>query len=231
MFQFSGHAQNTVMVDRRRSDPSDPLPKSNQTPSWLKCLLNDVGFGILILDPELRVCFCNDSARSAFKDLDLERLLLTDKALAAEADKKPSPEWRRFLATAKLAVQGQRKLIMLGHADHHIAAALSPIDLGDQFRHHGVLVTTERKSVCEPISLWAYGKVQGLTGGELKVLDHLANGQDPKVVADLLKISVATVRTHIKSIISKTETSNLRDLMMRVAKLPPIRTLPCYERV
>jgi DNA-binding CsgD family transcriptional regulator len=210
--------------------PAD-LPHNNKAPSWLKCLLNDVGFGILILDPELTVCFCNDSARVAIVAAGFESLLRPVEKMASDindsVESKDRPDVKQFLSCARLAVKGQRKLILLGEGENQIAAALSPINLGEQYSQHGVLVTTERKTVCETISLWAYGRVQGLTSGELKVLDHLATGQGPKAVADSLKISVTTVRTHIKSIISKTESSGLRDLLLKVAKLPPIRTLPC----
>jgi DNA-binding CsgD family transcriptional regulator len=212
------------------------FPGSNQAPSWLKCLLNDVGFGILILDPELNVCFCNDSAKLALQGAGFESLLWVpgpghlasgvtkSQITVRESDR---PDIRKFLACAKLAVKGQRKLILVGEGLNQLALALSPINLGEQFPQQGVLVTTERKTVCESLSLWAYGRVQGLTAGELKVLDYLAIGQEPKEVADSLKISLTTVRTHIKAIISKTHATNLRDLLLRIAKLPPIRTLPC----
>lgn len=205
------------------------VPQNNKAPSWLKCLLNDVGFGILILDPELRACFCNDGARAALTSVGAESLLSLDIEMESEdhAASKDRADIKQFLSYAKLAVTGQRKLVLLGQGDIQIAAALSPISLGEHYRQHGVLVTTERKTVCESISLWAYGRVQGLTAGELKVLDFLANGQEPKEVANSLKISVTTVRTHIKSIISKTASSSLRNLLLRVAKLPPIRTLSC----
>jgi DNA-binding CsgD family transcriptional regulator len=222
------HTNGSIPSNLSAYLPAD-LPHDNKAPSWLKCLLNDVGFGILILDPELRVCFCNDSARVALMGAGFESLLRSHTEIDSD-DLEPSKDRadiKKFVSCAKLAVKGQRKLILLGEGENQVAAALSPINLGAEYSQHGVLVTTERKTVCETISLWAYGRVQGLTAGELKVLDFLANGQEPKEVASSLKISVTTVRTHIKSIISKTESSSLRDLLLRVARLPPIRTLPC----
>ncbi len=222
------HADGSLTSNLNAYLPVD-LPQNNKAPSWLKCLLNDVGFGILILDPELRVCFCNDSARVALNSVGFDSVLCDDLEMDSDepASGKVRADIKKFLSCARLAVTGQRKLILLGQGDIQIAAALSPINLGEHYRQHGVLVTTERKTVCETISLWAYGRVQGLTAGELKVLDFLANGHEPKEVANNLKISVTTVRTHIKSIISKTESSSLRNLLLRVAKLPPIRTLSC----
>jgi DNA-binding CsgD family transcriptional regulator len=203
----------------------------HEAPSWLKCLLNDVGFGIVILDPELNVCFSNDGAKLALQGVGFESLLWgnnsAESPTSSIGQKTEGADLKKFLACAKLAVKGQRKLILVGEGIDELALALSPIKLGEQFSQHGVLVTTERKTVCETISLWAYGRVQGLTSSELKVLEILANGRKPKEVAERLNISVTTVRTHIQAIISKTRTTNLRDLLLRVAKLPPIRTLPC----
>ena len=239
MFPARFTAQDEYAQDRFASDnvlylPGDvpaQLPRNEQAPSWLKCLLNDVGFGILILDPDLNVCFCNDSAKAALDAAGFGRLLTipaeTTQAGQDAIKSSGCTDLKRFFSSAKLAVKGQRKLILLGEGTNQIAAALSPINLGEQYAQHGVLVTTERKTVCEAISLWAYGRVQGLTSGELKVLEFLANGQEPKQVAGSLKISLSTVRTHIRSIVSKTDSSSMRDLLLRVAKLPPIRTLPC----
>ena len=239
MFPARFTAKDEYAQDRFASDnvlylPGDvpaQLPRNEQAPSWLKCLLNDVGFGILILDPDLNVCFCNDSAKAALDAAGFGGLLagLTGTTQAAHDAIKSSgcTDLKKFFLSAKLAVKGQRKLILLGEGANQIAAALSPINLGEQYAQHGVLVTTERKTVCETISLWAYGRVQGLTSGELKVLEFLAIGQEPKEVAGSLKISLSTVRTHIRSIVSKTDSSSMRDLLLRVAKLPPIRTLPC----
>ncbi len=227
MFQahFTDKAEYAPM--RVGSDPEQEITSPNRPPSWLRGLLNDVGFGVLILDPALKVCFCNDTASAALNGAGFASLLRPDRSGANDQAGKERADVKRFLGCARLAVKGQRKLLLLGHGEHQIAAAFSPINLCEDFEKNGVLVTTERKTVCETISLWAYGRVQGLTSGELKVLDFLATGQEPKAVAESLKISVTTVRTHIKSILNKTEEATIRALLLRVAKLPPIRTLPC----
>jgi Bacterial regulatory proteins, luxR family len=228
MFQPRFTDPGEYAKSRLEVEPSSPdLPNVNKAPSWLRCLLNDVGFGILILDPELKTCFCNDTARSAFVNAGFSSLLESGPSNGKELEGKERVDFKKFIASARLAVKGQRKLILLGHQENQIAAALSPISLGENYDRQGVLITTERKTVCESLSLWAYGRVQGLTSGELKVLDFLATGQEPKLVAKSLKISVTTVRTHIKSILNKTDEPTIRGLLLRIAKLPPIRTLPC----
>jgi DNA-binding CsgD family transcriptional regulator len=218
--------EGELEIPQDRGQEKD-VPSLNQAPSWLRCLLNDVGFGILILDPDLKVCFCNDIASTALEGAGFGYLTQAAVPIAKSAEGRDPADIKKFLSFAKLAVKGQRKLLLLGQDDHQIAVALSPISLCEGFEQNGVLVTTERKTVCETLSLWAYGRVQGLTAGELKVLHSLATGHEPKVVAESLRISVTTVRTHIKSILNKTDEPSIRGLLLRVAKLPPIRTLPC----
>jgi hypothetical protein len=225
MFQAQFSLQDEYAPARIVDDSERQLPNPNQAPSWLRCLLNDVGFGILILDPDLKPCFCNDTADLALRSAGYASLIEAPSAEVTAQEGKDRVDIRKFIACARLAAKGQRKLILLGHGERQIAAAFAPIHLGEEFERQGVLVTIERKTVCEVLSLWAYGRVQGLTSGELKVLDFLAKGQEPKLVATSLKISVTTVRSHIKSILNKTEEPTIRGLLLRIAKLPPIR--PC----
>jgi DNA-binding CsgD family transcriptional regulator len=197
----------------------------NAAPTWLQSLLNDVGFGVLILDPDLNVCFSNTDAKSALLAIGMRLLSIGSSVTEIERSHQNVACINKFLSNAKLVSKGQRKLVIFGYGDSKVALAMSPIKLDCNALDYGVMVTMERKNVCETISLWAYGKVQGLTPGELKVLQQLAEGQDPKFVAENLKISVATVRTHIRSMVNKTESSSMRNLLMKVAKLPPIRVL------
>jgi hypothetical protein len=197
----------------------------NAAPVWLRSLLDDVGFGVLILDRQLNVCFINEDAKVTLSAIGIVDVVIGTIVTASNREKPSHSYDSKFIVNAKLAVTGLRKLVIFGDRENQIAIAMSPIKLEGQSTAFGVIVTMERKSVCETISLWAYGKVQGLTPGELKVLQQLTNGQDPADVAKTLKISVATVRTHIRSMVNKTDSSCMRGLLLKVAKLPPIRTL------
>jgi DNA-binding CsgD family transcriptional regulator len=198
------------------------IKRSEKSVGWLQGLLNDVGFGILILDADLEVYFCNETARCAFDEMGLKSLLEPKAFESKESIHFSSQRANQFYSHAKLATQGQKKFVLLGEGIRQIMVALSPISLSDDYRKPGVLVTTERKTVCKSGSLWAYGKALGLTASELRVLDYLANGQEPKIVAKSLEVSVTTVRSHIRSIIGKTESANLRDVLMKISKLPPM---------
>ena len=226
MFQVSPEAEGAGFPFDQESANGRPVSVPEDAPMWLQSLLNDVGFGIIILDSRLRPFFCNDNARAAMYGVGLE--YLAELTLHEVPDKLLSRrEAREFLQCAANAAKGQRTLILLGHAQQQFALAFSPLRLFDASEECGVLVTTERREVCEVISLWAYGRVQGMTRAEIRVLEELAAGKEPKLVAQYLNVSVTTVRTHIKSMLGKTDSSTMRDLLLKVARLPPIRPLPC----
>ena len=78
----------------------------------------------------------------------------------------------------------------------------------------------------------AFARLYGLTGGELRVVVALAQGLGGKEAADMLGISEPTVRTHLKSIFSKTETSRQTDLLRLLqSSTPPIRAQQRPEAV
>lgn len=56
----------------------------------------------------------------------------------------------------------------------------------------------------------------GFTPGEARVASHLLGSQPPKAIAAALGLSVPTVRHHIRSLLQKTGSRDLRDLTRQV---------------
>ena len=71
--------------------------------------------------------------------------------------------------------------------------------------------TTQR--TLDPVQLRA---VYGLTEAELGVARGIAAGQSPKRIASLLGVSVNTVKTHLKSLFSKTDSHRQADLVRKL---------------
>ena len=61
--------------------------------------------------------------------------------------------------------------------------------------------------------LWSPQNPYGLTVTELKVCRELARGRAPKEIAEVLSVSVATVRSHLSNLYSKTGTSGQLQLL------------------
>jgi len=73
-----------------------------------------------------------------------------------------------------------------------------------------VVTDPEREPQCDASRLC---QLFGLTPAEAKVCGVLLKGKSPKEAADELQITIGTVRTHLKRILSKTETSRQSDLI------------------
>jgi DNA-binding CsgD family transcriptional regulator/PAS domain-containing protein len=70
----------------------------------------------------------------------------------------------------------------------------------------------------------AFARLYKLTGGELRVLQALAQGLGGKEAADMLGISEPTVRTHLQHIFSKTGTLRQSELLRLLQNAtPPVR--------
>ncbi|MDH5537963.1 MAG: LuxR C-terminal-related transcriptional regulator [Rhizobacter sp.] len=124
------------------------------------------------------------------------------------------------------AVRGRRRLINLGHNGSSLSVAVLPMcnsegdedDCGESL----ALLTFGKRHACETLTVDFFARSQGLTGAEARVLQALCNGAKPKEIASQCAVAISTVRSHICSIRIKTQTANIRELVDRVAVLPPI---------
>ena len=61
-----------------------------------------------------------------------------------------------------------------------------------------------------------------LTATEEQVLGILCQGYSAPQAARQLKVAVSTVRSHVRSLCAKTRSNGVRELVSRVAVLPPV---------
>lgn len=137
---------------------------------------------------------------------------------------QPSDQCQLQLALAD-AVRGRRRLITLGHNGATISVAVLPMPGGDEDDENSeplALLTFGKRHPSETLTVDFFSRSQGLTGAESRVLQALCNGAKPKEIAAQCDVAISTVRSHICSIRVKTQTANIRELVDRVAKLPPI---------
>jgi DNA-binding CsgD family transcriptional regulator len=79
-----------------------------------------------------------------------------------------------------------------------------------------------RASVCDSLMLGFFARCHGLTATEEHVLGILCEGFSAPQVAVQMKVAVSTVRSHVRSLCSKTRSSGVRELVSRLAVLPPV---------
>jgi DNA-binding CsgD family transcriptional regulator len=73
--------------------------------------------------------------------------------------------------------------------------------------------------VVPPLPGEAFAKLYGLSASELRIVLAMAPGLQPQEVADMLGISIATVKSHLAKIFSKTGTSRQSELTALMARL------------
>jgi DNA-binding NarL/FixJ family response regulator len=76
-----------------------------------------------------------------------------------------------------------------------------------------VAVTIEASTPVERMTL--FGRACGLSVRELELFEHLVGGSDTRGIAQQMFVSENTVQDHLKSIFTKTGTSNRRTLLAR----------------
>jgi DNA-binding NarL/FixJ family response regulator len=156
-----------------------------------------------------------------------------------------SPQIMRLVSSIKQAHEGFKSMVLLCKNEHEVSIAVTPFSLNASISPTSVasfektefdkvqwplstqrlaLLTTQRPQLCDVFSVRSYGQLLGLTDSELKVLLQLVDGQDPSNAAANLTLSVTTIRSHIKSILSKSDATCIRNLLLRIAKLPPLKS-------
>jgi len=121
------------------------------------------------------------------------------------------------------AQRGRRRLFTAGHNGGSVSVAAVPMpsceaDSGETL----ALLVFGKRNASETLTVDFYARANGLTTAEVNVLKGLCSGVKPKEIAREQGVAISTVRSHICSIRIKTQTGSIRDLINRVAVLPPI---------
>jgi DNA-binding CsgD family transcriptional regulator len=194
-------------VDVPATDPS----------RWLAATLDEIDYGLVLVDGQGRLRHANRCARARLDAGDGLRME-GGRVVACESGERTELE----AAIHAAATRGLRRLVQLGTGPGAFAVAVIPVPataLGPM----GVLLVTSRHHVCEPLSTDWFARAHGLTPTECRVLHALCDGVQPSDIAEMLGVALSTVRTHIGTIRAKTGASSVKELLHRVAQLPPMR--------
>ena len=103
------------------------------------------------------------------------------------------------------------------------AEAIALVPLPDET----LFVRFERPLIAEWRTIRSFASACGLTRAEERVVVALCTGLSPKAIALRNGISEATVRSQIKGALEKAGSGGIRQLLMRLARLP---SLACREQ-
>lgn len=181
-------------------------------------LLDELAHGVLITTIEGRVEHANQAARH---ELARRRVLATRHSILLGC----TPEGEKTLrdALAKVA-EGKRSLITLPAAEGP-SVSLAALPLKSDTAGRGApraALLFARACVCDSLMLCFFARSHGLTPTEEQVLGILCEGYSAPQIAIEMKVAVSTVRSHVRSLCAKTRSSGVRELIGRLAVLPPV---------
>jgi DNA-binding CsgD family transcriptional regulator len=190
----------------------------------LMALMDELAYGVLVIGLDGRVIHANLAARN-----ELERpcgLSLNGEVLHA-----PLADDARTLqdALAK-AAEGKRSLISLLGGGTCLTLAVVPLR-GEAGVPARVALFFARAAVYESLMLCFFARSHGLTNTEEHVLGILCQGYSTPDIARQMKVAVSTVRSHVRSMCGKTRSSGVRELVNRVAVLPPVAPAMRHDQV
>lgn len=177
----------------------------------LACALDELDYGILLLDANSQVLHLNRRAR---------RLLEANHPLQLLAAhlRTRDPRETAILHDALQVVAGRglRKLLSFGEGASRQLAALVPVETGVA----ALMLGKDR--VCEDLSIQAFARTFSLTSAETRVLVALGSGARPTEIARDQGVKLSTIRTQIGAIREKTGAEGITALVRLVAALPPM---------
>lgn len=182
----------------------------------LAFLMDELAHGVMVTTIEGRVLHANQAARH---ELARNRVISARNELLQTVSAESARVLQEALARA---ADGKRSLIELAAAEGPgLCVATLPLKAGAGQAPRAALFFA-RAMVCDSLMLTFYARAHGLTATEEQVLGILCQGFSAPQIAAQLKVAVSTVRSHVRSLCAKTRSGGVRDLVSRIAVLPPV---------
>ena len=187
------------------------LPSPRALGPLLAAALDEIDVGVALVDAGARPLHLNHRAQAHIASGSV--LTLREGRIAAQFW-EDAPVLYRALGDA--AERSFRRLIHIGRGEARCSVAVVPVQPGV------AALMLSRSHLCEGLSLQGFARAHGLSDAESRVLAALGSGQTPVEIARAYGVALSTVRTQIGAIRSKTGTASIRELLRRVAALPPL---------
>lgn len=204
---------------------ADPAPPVNETaseggPALLALLVDELAHGVLVISAQGEILHANQAARRELAQAVVLKASQGELKVVAAADGKT------FKKAFDQALDGRRSLVELSARGVACTLALVPLDRQAGARSQRIAVFLSRAGVCDSGVFGSFARGHGLTRTEERVLVWLCHCLSTPQIALQMSVAVSTVRTHVRSLCLKTASSGVRELVNRVAVLPPLGLLP-----
>ena len=191
-------------------------------PEFAWRVLEEIDYGLILVDPEGRFQHANHLARH---ELARARFLRIERATVTSTSQLQSDEVMRGIRSA---ARGRRQMLNLRHGTERLSVACVPLFQPYEGESASVLLMLARRTGTQNLAVSFFAREHRLSPTEEAVLRSLCDGLDVQDIATAHGVCESTVRTQVRSLRDKTESSSIRQLVQRVAALPPV--VPCGLR-
>ena len=205
--------------------PSRPQPgpaRSTPDPEFAWRALEEIDYGLILVDPDGIVQHANHLARH---ELARAMFLRIEHGRVTSHGPHQGGEVARGI---RLAARGRRQMLNLRHDKHTLAVACVPLFQPYEGESASVLLMLARRTGSKNLALSFFAREHRLSPTEEAVLRALCDGLDVQEIAVAHGVCESTLRTQVRSLRDKTDSSSIRQLVQRVAALPPV--VPCGLR-
>jgi len=208
-----------------------PASAGSTEPSlpFLVAMLDAVDYGLVLLSKSSEILHMNRAARCELDD-EVHPLQVHGTKVYATCG-RDNASLRD--AVDKALQKCLRRFLTIGEGLQRLSIAIVPLHMGERSESTAALLVLRKRQVCEELSIEAYARSNGLTPGETRVLRHLGAGLCPAAIARQQQVTVATIRTQIASIRSKTGATSIVSQIRQLSALPPMLGIlrPCDHGV
>ncbi len=201
----------------QRAPNTDGATHTAPLTGLLALALDEMDYGVVLLDDSFRVIYANHQARSDLLDNHPLQLLGEELRVLRPVDQRPLEE--ALLAAAK---RGIRRLIHIGEEAQQVSVSVVPLSLGGGWNAPALMLALGRRQVCANLTVQGFARLHRLSPGEEHVLQALCMSVSPSDIARRNGVALSTVRTQITNIRTKTGTASIRDLVHQISMLPPL---------
>ena len=201
--------------------PRRPADTASTLARWYELMLDEIDYGVLLLDADAQLLHMNRVARHELDDA-RHPLLLLGRQLGT----RDSADRLRLHAALQAATQQRlRRLLLLGQGANRVAVPVVPLASGGPTTPTSPLATQlslGKRQMCGELAVQWFARSHDLTLAETRVLGALSEGLQPSEIAARFGVGLSTIRSQIASIRLKTHCDSIGAVVRQVAALPPL---------
>lgn len=183
-------------------------------------MLDTLDYGMILVTESLTVAHVNKAAR---RDLDADHpLQLVGQQLQARLGSDQQPLRDALVGATQRGLRRLLQFAQPGGGRHRISVAVVPLPAIGADDQPGAVLLLGKRQVCEELTAEWFARAHGLTMAETTVLKGLCADLTPQEIAARQGVGLATIRTQIGSIRTKTGANSIRAVVQQVALLPPL---------